>query len=122
MSYSAMNTWPSGSGTTIGSAPSQPRSSPPKVSRQPLSHPVPAAGEWGHRSSICSGSMFEPYAAYRPPSCSPICGGAYRAPGPSGTMVGVTNARAESGTATRILVLGGGPAGYEAALVAAQLG
>ena len=52
-------------GPTIGSAPSQPSSSPPKLSRQPTSHPVPAAGECGHRSSICSGSMFEPYAAYR---------------------------------------------------------
>jgi hypothetical protein len=27
---------------------------------------VPAAGECGQRSSICSGSMLEPYAAYSP--------------------------------------------------------
>src|SRR4029077_7822711 len=87
-----------------------------------LSHPVPAAGECGHRSSICSGFMFEPYAAYRPPSCSPICGGAYRAWAASGTMGTVTGARVESGKSTRIVVFGGGPAGYEAALVAAQLG
>ncbi|OBJ39211.1 gamma-glutamylcyclotransferase [Mycobacterium colombiense] len=38
-------------------------SSPPKVNRQPCSQPVPAIGEWGARFCICSGSMFDPYAA-----------------------------------------------------------
>ena len=42
------------------SAPSQPKSSPPKVSRQPISQPVPAIGEYGARSFICAGSMFDP--------------------------------------------------------------
>ncbi len=49
-----------GSSTTVASAPSQPMSSPPNVSRQPCSHPVPAIGEWGARCSICSGCMFDP--------------------------------------------------------------
>ncbi|SKV13678.1 Uncharacterised protein [Mycobacteroides abscessus subsp. abscessus] len=42
------------------SEPSQPMSSPPKVSRQPCSQPVPAIGECGARCNICSGCMLEP--------------------------------------------------------------
>src|SRR5579875_715550 len=99
-SYSATNTEPAESGTIIGSAPSQPCSSPPKVSRQPCNHPVPAAGECGHRSSICSGSILEPYAAYRPlellltslsaPHAGICLGGAYRGAIPGGDNVSVT--------------------------------
>ena len=63
MSYRTTNTLESGSSTTVASAPSQPMSSPPKVNRHPCSQPVPAIGEWGARFSICSGSMFDPYAA-----------------------------------------------------------
>ncbi|SHW30743.1 Uncharacterised protein [Mycobacteroides abscessus subsp. abscessus] len=44
----------------MASAPSQPMSSPPKVSRQPCSQPVPAIGECGARCNICSGCMLEP--------------------------------------------------------------
>jgi dihydrolipoamide dehydrogenase len=70
--------------------------------------------------------MFEPYAAYRPLKVlltgfsAPHAGvwlppsyrGAYRGSGAGGDNVPVT----------RIAIVGGGPAGYESALVAAQLG
>jgi hypothetical protein len=39
-------------------------SSPANVRRQPTSQPVADNGEWGARIAICSGSRFEPYAAY----------------------------------------------------------
>src|SRR6266702_2374670 len=90
----------------VARAPSQPRSSPPNVSRQPLSQPVPAAGECGHRSSICSGSMSDPYAPYTPTS---------------GERTDVEAAR-DNGSVPRIVIIGGGPAGYESALDAPQLG
>src|SRR5262249_20007614 len=64
-------------------APSQPMSAPPKVSRQPSSHPDPLCGECGLRSDICAGSMLLPYAAYsstgdKPmsPGCAAWLGGA----------------------------------------------
>ena len=60
MSYSTTNTDESGSSTTVASAPSQLRSSPPKVSRQPGSQPVPATGEDGQRASMWAGSMLDP--------------------------------------------------------------
>ena len=60
MSYSTTKTDESGSSTTVASAPSQLRSSPPKVSRQPGSQPVPATGEDGQRWSIWVGSMLDP--------------------------------------------------------------
>ena len=41
-------------------APSQPCSSPPKVNRQPVSHPVVCNGECGHRSPMRAGSRFVP--------------------------------------------------------------
>src|SRR3954451_8016853 len=115
MSYRATKTWPAESGTTMGSAPSQPCSSPPNVSRQPTSQPVPAAGECGQRSSICSGSMLEPYAAYRL-LAAVLIPGSLTEPLPALRFSG------RMGCVTRICIVGGGPAGYESALVAAQLG
>jgi len=47
----------------VASAPSQPISSPPKVSRHPSSQPLPRCGECGQRYAICTGSMLLPYAA-----------------------------------------------------------
>src|SRR5262249_7628384 len=58
-------TRPAGYGTIVASAPSQPKFSPPKVSRQPLSQPVPVAGECGARSFIFAGSRLLAHAAYR---------------------------------------------------------
>jgi len=63
MSYTPTNTCSPGASAIVASAPSQPRSSPPKVSRQPSSQPVPAMGEWGHLWCICAGSRLLPYAA-----------------------------------------------------------
>src|SRR5690348_4926251 len=120
-------------------APSQPMSAPPKVSRQPSSQPVPRCGECGQRSAICAGSMLLPYAAYNSTDDStddkrtshgcagwlvgakmgPWRAGARAAPGPAAacdTMGAVSQAHAD------VAILGGGPGGYEAALVAAQLG
>ena len=56
-------TWAPGSSTTVARAPSQPMSSPPKVSRQPSSQPLPRGGEMGVRSAIWRGSRLLPYAA-----------------------------------------------------------
>jgi len=47
-----------------GQAPSQLMSSPPKVSRQPSSQPLPRIGECGQRSAISEGSILVAYAAY----------------------------------------------------------
>jgi hypothetical protein len=52
----------SSAGTKVASAPAQPNSSAPKVSRQPRIQPVPAKGE-RQRCSVCAGSMFGQYAA-----------------------------------------------------------
>src|SRR6266851_3396506 len=109
-------------------APSQPMSAPPKVSRQPSSQPAPRCGECGHRRAICAGSMLLPYAAYnstgdkrtsaRPRS---VAGRPEDAPSRLARLVAT-----EWGTVSQpradVAILGGGPGGYEAALVAAQLG
>src|SRR3954449_6031183 len=60
-----------------------------------------------------------------PDSVSDDPGGAYRDPAPDGTMDGVTTAKSDAtkpASGPRIVIIGGGPAGYESALVAAQLG
>src|SRR3954463_6377161 len=60
-----------------------------------------------------------------PDSVSYDQGGAYRDPAPGGTMDGVTTAKPDGtkpADGPRIAIIGGGPAGYESALVAAQLG
>ena len=49
-SYTATKTCSKWSWTIVARAPSQPRSSPPNVSRQPCSQPVPCSGECGQRS------------------------------------------------------------------------
>src|SRR5664280_1779880 len=64
-SYSCTKTVQPGSSTIVVSAPSQPSSSPPKVSRQSCSQSLPRVGKCGQRLSICSASMLLPYAAYR---------------------------------------------------------
>ena len=46
--------------TIVESAPSQPCSSPPNVSRQPVSQPVDWRIEWGQRSLMRAGSRFVP--------------------------------------------------------------
>src|SRR5689334_8625967 len=93
----------------VAMAPSQPNSSPPKVSRHPSSQPVPWRGEWGQRWLIRRGSMFGPYAAYIvTPRSLTAPQGLFRK---DGTMPRVTH----------VAIIGGGPGGYEAALVAAQL-
>src|SRR5690242_15868670 len=71
--------------------------------RQPLSQPVLRSGECGQRDVIWSGSRLLPYAAY----CTPR---GYRKP------------RGRMRRVTRVVIIGGGPGGYEAALVASQLG
>src|SRR6266508_920483 len=100
-SYSATKTWLVGSSTMVAIEPSQPRSSPPKVSRQPVIHPVPRSGECGHRTAIWSGSRFDANAAYR---FTP------------------DHDTEESPLVARVVIIGGGPGGYEAAHAAAQLG
>src|SRR5699024_432032 len=137
---STTNTRDEGSSTTVATAPSQVGSSPHKVRRQTASHPVPANGECGARVLICSGCMFVPYAAARGTGSAVVVssglsrssrgaagsttvyvGGATGRPGgpshPARTIV------SRGGPVTkRIIIIGGGPAGYEAALVAAQHG
>ena len=63
MSYSATKTWERGASTIVASAPSQPICSPPKVSRQPFSQPVPRSGECGARRVISRASRLPAYAA-----------------------------------------------------------
>src|SRR5690349_21382254 len=103
-SYSATKTWfagSDGSSTTVAIEPSQPSSSPPKVSRQPWIHPVPRSGEYGHRSAIRFGSRFDANAAYR---------------------VTEKEDTEQWPLVARVVIIGGGPGGYEAASAAAQLG
>src|SRR6266545_4647030 len=100
-SYSATKTWLVGSSTMVAIEPSQPSSSPPKVRRQPVIQPVPRSGECGHRTAIWSGSRFDANAAYR---FTP------------------DHDTEESPVVARVVIIGGGPGGYEAAHAAAQLG
>src|SRR6266508_2315439 len=100
-SYSATKTWLVGSSTMVAIEPSQPSSSPPKVRRQPVIQPVPRSGECGHRTAIWSGSRFDANAAYR---FTP------------------DHDTEESPLVARVVIIGGGPGGYEAAHAAAQLG
>ncbi len=90
----------------VGSAPSQP--SPPKVIRQPSSQPLPRWGECGQRSAIWRGSRLLPYAAYSTPRRLSV-------PSPR-------RRDARMPSVTRVVIVGGGPGGYEAALVGSQLG
>src|SRR6266511_4913464 len=100
-SYKAAKTWLVGSSTMVAIEPSQPSSSPPKVRRQPVIHPVPRSGECGHRTAIWSGSRFDANAAYR---FTP------------------DHDTEESPLVARVVIIGGGPGGYEAAHAAAQFG
>src|SRR3954452_5543230 len=89
---------------------------------------MPCSGEWGARSAIRSGSRLLPYAAYkamvhsvriragRSGANSPARRLRARGVGDNGSVSGFQR------SARRVVVLGGGPGGYEAALVAAQLG
>ena len=113
-SYSITKTCEAASSTTVISAPPASASSPPKASRHPTSQPVPAGGECGAWSAMCRGSRLLPYAAYRAMRGRVVARPGSRAV-PSGAVV-------EDGDVTSVVILGGGPGGYEAALVAAQLG
>ena len=103
-------------------------SSPPNVSRQPSSQPLPRCGECGQRSAIWAGSMLLPYAAYIATADQRTMRSARR-----GDLTGHRRGRVPhradrpewgivSQPRARIVIIGGGPGGYEAALVAAQLG
>src|SRR5918997_1944576 len=104
-SYRATKTCCPGSSTRVGSGPSQP--SPPKVIRQPGSQPVPRRGECGQRRAIWWGSRLLPYAAYSTTG---------------GYLLRLDGGRWKNRFVTRVVIIGGGPGGYEAALVGSQLG
>ena len=80
--------------------------------RQPVSQPVLRNGECGQRDVIWLGSRLLPYAAYCTSQEATEPRGAERPP----------RAVEECARVTRVVIIGGGPGGYEAALVGSQLG
>ena len=101
----------------MASAPSQPCSSPPNVSRQPSSQPVPRSGECGQRSPIRARVQVRPVGGVQRSRAAD-----YAATRAADTRADRPGVCARMGAVKRVVIIGGGPGGYEAALVAAQLG